>query len=180
LLIESITFKLAVEFFKVLRKFKIEPTKIKIGEFNGKRYAFTIYNTFEDLETYFNTKYKIFQSCKIGNFIGISSFTTESNLHNFRINFMITNTCVNTQIREGKDYDNERNLLRESLKNRLKNTLTDLLSQYCTYQTEIRGIFTTGVYSPCYAENGWSEGTGRLAELRNTFYNTDKTFTIKL
>ena len=43
------------------------------------------------------------------------------------------------------------------------------VEDYRKFYNEIYRIYTTGIYSPCYAIPGWSEGTWYLNQLRKAF-----------
>ena len=42
------------------------------------------------------------------------------------------------------------------------------LVEYREYFNELKKIYVTGIYSPCYAVPGWSQGTWYLDQLRKT------------
>jgi hypothetical protein len=64
-------------------------------------------------------------------------------------------------------FDNQRNNERSILTGRQINFLNKTIGEYRAFYNEINRIYVTGIYSPCYAEPGWSENTWYLKSLRD-------------
>jgi hypothetical protein len=69
----------------------------------------------------------------------------------------------------GSSYDRQRNAGRQVFIDRQKQLIINAVKQYVDYWAELKYIYVTGIYSPCYAVPGWSENTWYLNSLREAF-----------
>jgi hypothetical protein len=157
----------------------MQASSIKVSIYDRLRYTYLLFNDLSALRAYFMENYATIYRCKIGKFVAITAFNIDTNLYNFNIGFYVRDICNNTSITEKMDYDRTLNTTREVFRSKQLNVLNNTLNQYCILRNEIRNIYMTGIYSPCYAEAGWSEGTSRLAELRKAVDTNKKIFEIK-
>ena len=62
----------------------------------------------------------------------------------------------------------ERNSQRKVLTDRQIGFINKAVEEYREYFNELKKIYVTGIYSPCYAVTGWSQGPWYLDQLRKT------------
>ena len=178
MLVEIITLKLSLDFFEYLRKNSINCTDIKLVYFNRSRNRFMNFTNLDALKSFYSTNYTIYDRCQLGELVSIQSFRANSSLYNFLTNFIVTDVTSLDSIKiiVGSDFDRSRISTRQVFIDRQKTKILDTINVYKSYNTEIRNIYLNGIYSPCYAIPGYSEGTYRLEELRKLL-NTTKSFT---
>jgi hypothetical protein len=166
LILEAISFKLALDFFIYLKKNGIVSNTIKVDFFDRVKHEYVNYNSIEDMQSYFNLNYVPIDTCNLGDLCSIQSFLSTSNTYNFSINYKVNDVIGNLSINQGSGFDIQRNSQRDVFKQRQLNLLKNTISEYLSFYNEIKKIYITGIYSPCYAVPGWSENTWYLNSLR--------------
>lgn len=167
MIIEAISFKLSLDFLKFLKKNRITATQIRLDFFDRRTHQFTTFNSVEEMQTYFDTTYVPTNECELGNIVSIQSFSAASNLYDFPTTykaFDLTSSLYN--IVQGAGYDGQRNAQRDVFKQRQLTLINNTVSEYVAFYNQLKFIYETGIYSPCYAEPGWSENTWWLNSLK--------------
>jgi hypothetical protein len=185
LIIEAISFKLSLDFFKYLKKNRITPTQIRLDFYDRKLHQFTTFNSVDEMQTFFDTTYVPTSECELGNIISIQTFSATSDLYTFPITykaFDVSTSLYNAA--QGSSYDRQRNSQFDVFKQRQLTLLNNTVAEYFNFYSEIKYIYETGIYSPCYAEPGWSQNTWWLKSLEKALldptnnskfpYNTSK------
>ena len=167
MVLEAISFKLALDFFIYLKKNGIVSNTIKIDFFDRTKHEYVNFQTIEEMQSYFTLNYTRIDTCILGDLGSIQSFLSTSNTYNFDINYKVIDVTGNLNIIQGSGFDNQRNSQRKVFKDRQLNLLKNTITEYLNFYREIRGIYLTGIYSPCYAEPGWSENTWYLSSFKN-------------
>jgi hypothetical protein len=167
LILEAISFKLALDFFIYLKKNGIVSNTIKVDFFDRVKHEYVNYNSIEDMQSYFNLNYVPIDTCNLGDLCSIQSFLSISNTYNFSINYKVNDVIGNLSINQGSGFDIQRNSQRDVFKQRQLNLLKNTIGEYLSFYNEIKKIYITGIYSPCYAVPGWSENTWYLNSLRS-------------
>ena len=167
MILEAISFKLALDFFIYLKKNGIVSNTIKVDFFDRVKHEYVNYNSIEDMQSYFNLNYVPIDTCSLGDLCSIQSFLSTSNTYNFSINYKVNDVIGNLSINQGSGFDIQRNSQRDVFKQRQLNLLKNTISEYLSFYNEIKKIYITGIYSPCYAVPGWSENTWYLNSLRS-------------
>ena len=173
---ESISFNLSSNFFTNLKKNAINTTNIKVSFFNRKKTSFMTFVDFDALKLYQSQNYLFCDCCETGELVSIESFYADSSLYGFTSNFIVTDVNQNYHIIKGYDSNQDLNVQRDIFVTRQYDIIEDLILQYRNYYQELSKIYITGIYSPCYAEPGWSEGTGYLENL-GSLAEKNKAFT---
>lgn len=183
MLFESTSFKVINEFFIFLKKNKIDSSEIKLGFYNGKRQkTFITFKSDTLLFNHYSNIYQIISKCKLGNLVTLERFSAESNIFSYKTKFVIINPTTVLEIFEGNDYDRDRIRQRDDDRNRQKERIRKYCDQYKMYNLLLEDNFykavknAENVYSSCYAEAGWSEGTDQLREFYNAIYNQKEIF----
>tara|TARA_R110002074_G_scaffold272410_1_gene444088 strand:+ start:912 stop:1493 length:582 start_codon:yes stop_codon:yes gene_type:complete len=171
LVVEALTFKLSLDFFVYLKKYKIVVSKIRIGFFDvaENKSTYTDFSSIDEMELFYQTNYVPFDPCFVGDLVSIQVFIGESNLYEFTTEYRAENITKVFKLTSGSSFDIQRNKQREILTNRQIGFINRAVEDYRKFWNEINRIYTTGIYSICYAEPGWSEGTWYLDQLRLAF-----------
>jgi len=175
LILEGITFKLALDFFTFLKKNKITSTSIKVDFFNKVKHEYIDFADVAAMEKYYNTNYKPLDNCNLGDLVSISFFLATSDLYNFTTEFKALDVTNNLTLETGSAYDRQRNSGRQVFIDRQIQLIKNAVKEYVKYYLELKYIYMTGIYSPCYAVPGWSENTWYLKSFREAFTSTRDT-----
>ena len=174
MIIEALTFKLTLDFFIYLKKNRIISSNIRV-KFLDKiqnKSEFVTYASLEDLQEFYDESYIPLDPCFLGDLVSIESFDAVSTLYNFETTYLASDIVGSYSLVTGSSFDKERNKQRKVLNDRQISVINNAVEEYREYFQELREIYTTGIYSPCYAVPGWSQGTWYLNELRKTFTDT--------
>lgn len=169
MILEGITFKLALDFFTFLKKNKITSTSIKVDFFNRVKHEYIDFADVAAMEKYYNTNYKPLDNCNLGDLVSISFFLAVSDLYDFSTEFKAIDVTNNLKLETGSAYDRQRNSGRKVFIDRQIQLIKNAVTDYVKYYSELKYIYVTGIYSPCYAVPGWSENTWYLKSFREAF-----------
>ncbi len=171
MVIEALTFKLSLDFFVYLKKYKIAVSKIRIGFYDqaSQKTEFTDFASIAELELFYQTNYVPFDPCFVGDLASIELFLGDSKLYEFLTEYRAEDLTGKFRLTSGSSFDKQRNKQRSVLVNRQVGFINRAVEDYRKYWNELYRIYTTGIYSPCYAIPGWSEGTWYLNQLREIF-----------
>lgn len=171
MVVEALTFKLSLDFFVYLKKYKINVSKIRLGFYDqvSAKTEFTDFSGVSEMETFYKDNYIPFDNCLVGDLVSIELFLGDSDVYNFLTEYRAEDLTGNFRLTSGSAFDKQRNSQRKNLTNRQIGFINKAVENYQKYWNEIYRIYTTGIYSPCYAIPGWSEGTWYLNQLREAF-----------
>ena len=175
MILEGITFKLALDFFIFLKKNKITSTSIKVDFFNRVKHEYIDFADVAAMEKYYNSNYKPLDNCNLGDLVSISFFLAESNLYDFSKEFKAIDVTNNLKLETGSAYDRQRNSGRQVYIDRQIQLIKNAVTDYVKYYSELKYIYVTGIYSPCYAVPGCSENTWYLKSFREAFTSVKDT-----
>tara|TARA_B100000902_G_scaffold395733_1_gene454964 strand:+ start:644 stop:1219 length:576 start_codon:yes stop_codon:yes gene_type:complete len=175
LILEGITFKLALDFFTYLKKNKITSTNIKVDFFDRVKHEYIDFADVTAMEKYYNTNYRPLDNCDLGDLVSISFFLATSDLYNFRTEYRAIDVTDELKLETGSAYDRQRNSGRQVFIDRQIQLIKNAVAEYKKYYLELKYIYVTGIYSPCYAVPGWSENTWYLKSFREAFTSTRDT-----
>lgn len=167
MILEAISFKLALDFFTYLKKNGVISNTIKMDFFDRVKHEYTNFATIEDMQSYYNLNYIPIDNCTLGDLGSIQSFLSISNTYNFDINYKVNDVTGNLVINQSSGFDIQRNSQRAVFKDRQLNLIKNTIGEYLSFYNEIKRIYITGIYSPCYAVPGWTENTWYLNSLRS-------------
>lgn len=171
MVIEALTFKLSLDFFTYLKKYKISVSKIRISFYDSssQKTEFTDFTSIEEMELFYQKNYVPFDPCYVGDLASIELFLGDSKLYEFLTEYRAEDLTGKFKLTSGSAFDKQRNKQRSVLVNRQVSFINRAVEDYRKYWNELYRIYTTGIYSPCYAVPGWSEGTWYLNQLREVF-----------
>ena len=171
MVVEALTFKLSLDFFVYLKKYKITVSKIRVGFYDNaaNKTEFTDFNSIDEMELFYQNNYVPFDDCFVGDLVSIELFLGASDLYEFITEYRAEDLTGNFKLTSGSSFDIQRNSQRSVLTNRQVGMINKAVEDYRKFYNEIYRIYTTGIYSPCYAIPGWSEGTWYLNQLRKAF-----------
>ena len=175
MILEGITFKLALDFFTFLKKNKITSTSIKVDFFNRVKHEYIDFADVSAMEKYYITNYRPLNNCNLGDLVSISFFLAASDLYDFSTEFKAMDVTNNLKLETGSAYDKQRNSGRKVFIDRQIQLIKNAVTDYVKYYSELKYIYVTGIYSPCYAVPGWSENTWYLKSFREAFTSTKDT-----
>jgi hypothetical protein len=177
LIIEAISFKLALDFFTYLEKCGLRTSNIKIQFWDRLRYEFVTYQNIAEMSLFFSNNYRNIDNCILGELCSIQFFEATSTLYDFTTTYKAVDVTGQYKLITGTSFDLERNNQRSIYTTTQTNFINQSVSEYLRFLNEIKGIYVTGIYSPCYAEPGWSENTSYLKKLREGLLNPTTEFT---
>jgi hypothetical protein len=169
LILEGITFKLALDFFLFLKKNRITSTSVKVDFFDRVKHQYVDFADVAAMQEYYNSNYIPLDNCNLGDLVSISFFEASSELYDFTTEFRALDVTSNLKLENGSTYDRQRNSGRKVLIDRQVQLIKNAVAEYVKYYSELKYIYTTGIYSPCYAVPGWSENTWYLKSFREAF-----------
>ena len=169
MIIEAITFKLALDFFKFLKKNRITANSIKIDFFDRVKHEYIDFVDVAAMESWYVKNYQPIDNCNLGDLCSIVFFLADSDAYNFTTEYKAINVTDNLKLTTGSAYDRQRNAGRQVFIDRQKQLITNAVKDYVKYWAELKYIYVTGIYSPCYAVPGWSENTWYLKSFREAF-----------
>ena len=169
MILEGITFKLALDFFIFLKKNRITATSIKVDFFDRVKHQYIDFADVAALEAYYRKTYIPLDNCFLGDLVSITFFMATSELYDFTTEFKAFDVTTKLKLENGSAYDRQRNAGRQVFINRQVQLIKNAVTDYVKYYSELKYIYTTGIYSPCYAVPGWSENTWYLKSFRDAF-----------
>ena len=175
MILEGITFKLALDFFTFLKKNKITSTNIKVDFFNRVKHEYIDFADVAAMESYYKTNYIPVDNCNLGDLVSISFFLAASNLYDFTTEFKAIDVTNNLKLETGSAFDRQRKAGRQVFIDRQIQLIKNAVTDYVKYYSELKYIYVTGIYSPCYAVPGWSENTWYLKSFREAFISPKDT-----
>lgn len=175
MIIEALSFKLSLDFFKYLRKYRITATNIKIDFFDRVKHEYVDFANLDEMQLYYDEYYVPINNCVLGDLGGVQFFRATSDTYNFPTLYKAIDVIGNYKLEPGSGFDLQRNQQRQVLKDRQRDVINNAVSEYRRFYNELRNIYITGIYSPCYAEPGWSENTWYLKSLREALTNSTNT-----
>lgn len=172
MILEAISFKLATDFFVYLKKNRVIAKNIKIDFFDRVRHEFIDFTTVDEMLSYFTENYTPINNCFLGDLGAIQFFLCDSNTFNFDISYKVIDVTGNLRIIQDTPFDAQRDIQRGNIKQRQLNLINQAVKDYLAFFNEIKRIYVTGIYSPCYAEPGWSENTWLIRSLKDAFISS--------
>ena len=106
------------------------------------------------MEAYYKKTYIPLDNCFLGDLVSISFFLASSNLYDFTTEFKAIDVTNNLTLETGSAYDRQRNAGRQVLIDRQIQLIKNAVTDYVKYYNELKYIYITGIYSPCYAVPG--------------------------
>lgn len=170
MIIEALTFKLSLDFIKYLKKNRIDITDIRTKFFDKVQGSseFVTYADVDALQNFYDKSYVPLDPCFLGDLVGIEFFRGESTLYDFENTYIASDVTGAYSLKSGSGFDLQRNSQRKVLTDRQIGFINKAVEEYREYFNELKKIYVTGIYSPCYAVPGWSQGTWYLDQLRKT------------
>ena len=167
MIVESLSFKLVLDFLQYLKKNRITLSNIKITFYDRVNHESITFKDVDEVSLYFKKEYNIIDTCTLGSLCSVELFNGISNLYDFTTEYMASNITGAYKLKSGSQYDRERNSQRSILTNRQISFIDQAIKDYLKFYNEIKRIYITGIYSPCYAQPGWSQNTWYLNSLKN-------------
>ena len=137
MILEGITFKLALDFFTFLKKNKITSTSIKVDFFNRVKHEYIDFADVAAMEKYYNTNYKPLDNCNLGDLVSISFFLAVSDLYDFSTEFKAIDVTNNLKLETGSAYDRQRNSGRKVFIDRQIQLIKNAVTDYVKYYTDV-------------------------------------------
>ncbi len=169
MILEAITFKLALDFFIFMKKNRITCTSIKVDFFDRVKHEYIDFADVAAMQKYYDDNYKPIDNCFLGDLVSIQFFLATSELYNFTTEYRAIDVTEKFTLETGSAFDRQRNAGRKVFIDRQIQLIKNAVNDYLKYWRELRYIYITGIYSPCYAEPGWSENTWWLKSFREAF-----------
>ena len=83
MILEAITFKLALDFFIFMKKNRITCTSIKVDFFDRVKHEYIDFADVAAMQKYYDDNYKPIDNCFLGDLVSIQFFLATSELYNF-------------------------------------------------------------------------------------------------
>jgi hypothetical protein len=165
LIVEALSFKLALDFLLYLKKNRINTSGIRLMFWDRVNNEFTSFEDVVKMSSYFDEQYKFIDNCVLGSLCSLELFNGTSDLYDFTTEYTASNITGSYKLTTGSQYDRQRNKQRSIYTDRQISFINQAIGEYLKFYNEIRRIYVTGIYSPCYAEPGWSQNTWYLNSL---------------
>jgi hypothetical protein len=169
LILEGITFKLALDFFIFLKKNRITSTSIKVDFFDRVKHQYIDFADVAAMQAYYDSNYIPLDNCNLGDLVSITFFMATSELYGFTTEYKAFDVSDKLKLESGSAYDRQRKAGRQVFIDRQIQLIKNAVKDYVKYYSELKYIYITGIYSPCYAVPGWSENTWYLQSFRDAF-----------
>ncbi len=166
MIVEALSFKLALDFLQYLKKNRINTSGIRLMFWDRVNNEFTSFEDVVRMSSYFDEQYKFIDNCVLGSLCSLELFNGTSDLYDFTTEYTASNITGSYKLTTGSQYDRQRNKQRSIYTDRQISFINQAVGEYLKFYNEIRRIYVTGIYSPCYAEPGWSQNTWYLKSLR--------------
>ena len=118
MIIEAITFKLALDFAKYLHKNRIYLADVKIDFFDRTLHEYLDFSDLDAMQVYYNENYVPLNNCELGTLAGIQFFNSSSDTYNFQTTYKAIDVLGKLQVIQGASFDIQRNDQRNVLKQR--------------------------------------------------------------
>lgn len=168
MLIETISFKLAVEYFRNLKNNSIKCTNIRIAYHNeGGGITYRTFTDFQDLNNHYENKYvPLVDGCTLGIYVSIASFNAVSKLYGYDI--LVDAKDINgiVKIDTTIAFDVNDYTQRKIDTDKIVNVITSLSTKYKNILSDINLSASSNMYSVCYAEPGWCDGMEELIRFK--------------
>ena len=169
MILEGITFKLALDFFIFLKKNRITSTSIKVDFFDRVKHQYIDFADVAAMQAYYDSNYIPLDYCNLGDLVSITFFMATSELYGFTTEYKAFDVSDKLKLESGSAYDRQRKAGRQVFIDRQIQLIKNAVKDYVKYYSELKYIYITGIYSPCYAVPGWSENTWYLQSFRDAF-----------
>jgi hypothetical protein len=178
LIVEALSFKLALDFLLYLKKNRINTSGIRLIFWDRVNHEFTSFEDVIAMSSYFDEQYKFIDNCILGSLCSLELFNGTSDLYDFTTEYIASDITGSYKLTTGSQYDRQRNKQRSIYTDRQISFINQAVGEYLKFYNEIRRIYVTGIYSPCYAEPGWGQNTLYLSKLKEGLLgnNTQDTF----
>lgn len=173
-LIESISFKLGYNLLYTLEQNKLFATNVRVDFFDKNLQAHDMWS-YANTATYlidFNENYRLVDWCSLGDLCSVMSLQLTSNTFGFETTYNIYGLDDLSRpytISPGRQYDQQRDAMFATLQASQQQTISTILDEYRASLNRVAFAYPR-VYSPCYAQPGWSEQTGFLYNVKKFLY----------
>ena len=140
MVIEALSFKLALDFFTYLRKNKIYASGIRLDFYDRNKHEFTGFADVAAMQTYYEENYIPYDNCFLGDMVAVQVFTAESDIYNFTTGYVVNDVVGNFKVNQISSFDNQRNKERSILTTRQINFLNKTIGEYRAFYNEINRI----------------------------------------
>ena len=149
MVVEALTFKLSLDFFVYLKKYKIDVTKIRLGFFDIaiNKTEYTDFNSISEMEVFYQSNYVPFDPCYVGDLVSIQLFLGASTLYDFTTEYRVSDLTGLLKITPGSSFDIQRNKQRAVLTDRQTAFMNRAVADYRKFWNEIHRIYTTEVFT---------------------------------
>ena len=139
MVIEALTFKLSLDFFVYLKKYKIAVSKIRVGFYDkgNSKTEFTDFNNIEEMELFYQSNYVPFDDCFVGDLVSIELFLGASDLYEFITEYRAEDLTGNFKLTQGSAFDIQRNSQRSVLVNRQVEFVNRAVEDYRKYWLQL-------------------------------------------
>lgn len=169
MVVEALSFKFALDFLQYLSKNRISAFAIRVLFWDRTRYEMI---TFEDITKMFDffRSYSPIDKCLLGDLCSIQSFEATSNLFAPLITDYKAVDITNLyKLTAGSSFNAELTTEDKIKADRQISFINQAVAEYLKFFNEIKQIYVTGIYSPCYAAPGWTQNTWYLKSLKEKF-----------
>lgn len=168
MVVEALSFKFALDFLQYLSKNRISAFAIKVLFWDRTRYEMI---TFEDITKMFDffRSYSPIDKCLLGDLCSIQSFEATSDLYAFRTDYKAVDITNSYKLITGSSFNAELKTEHKIQANTQISFINQAVAEYLKFFSEIKQIYVTGIYSPCYAAPGWTQNTWYLKSLKENF-----------
>ncbi len=166
MVVEALTFKVALDLLEYFRKGRLYSANIVIGFWDRVSTEFITFNSLDEMSSYFESNYQIIDTSSLGSLCYLQSVNLSSDLYDFPTQYSLKDVTSAFSLTVGSSYDIQRNAQRSIFVDRQSGFIRQAINEYLPFYNDIRTIYVTGIYSQLYAVPGWSRGTWYLNSLQ--------------
>ena len=132
MVVEALTFKLSLDFFVYLKKYKITVSKIRVGFYDNaaNKTEFSDFNSIDEMELFYQNNYVPFDDCFVGDLVSIELFLGASDLYEFITEYRAEDLTGNFKLTSGSSFDIQRNSQRSVLTSRQVGMINKAVEDY--------------------------------------------------
>ena len=159
----------------ILKKNRITSTSIKVDFFDRVKHQYMDFADVAAMQVYYDSNYIPLDNCNLGDLVSVTFFMATSELYGFTTEYKAFDVSDKLKLKSGSAYDRQRKAGRQVFIDRQIQLIKNAVTDYVKYYSELKYIYVTGIYSPCYAVPGWSENTWYLQSFRDAFISSRNT-----
>lgn len=176
-MLEILSFRLMIDFFRRLSLFRIFPKEIRVFIFakDKSKRTFYTFDGMDSLTAFYDEMYGGVDECYgLGDIWGIDFFSTECRLSTTFSTWFAVSGVSDTSfaVKPTREYDGQRMGYDENEYRRQMDCLSALVEEYRDRRSDLYAVYIKGLYAICYYVPEYGEHYGVLADYAGMLMDT--------